>query len=252
MLRQEPLPPPPLNGPEDLQAACAWLERERRRLEAYTGAQLARLEAAHREMVAQTYFKEQALLLRCQEVSQQEEVLAQRGRGLQQQAAALAERERALAGQLDQWWRAHEELAAAQEASVNFRQEAELQRALVEGLRAETTALQQSREAAQRDLQALRAALQEQRAARARAEALLADRQAQLERRMRELDQVEEAAQRRLAEVDELEARLRQELEAEETRLARERRELAALAVRPGAATSLRGDVERRPRAAPG
>jgi hypothetical protein len=223
---------PPPGNPEDLQAAYEWLRRERKRLEAYTQAHLARLRSEHQALVAQNHLAEESLILRTQELNRQEELLAHRARAVQQQATELADREKALAGQLEHWWRAHEEFAAVQEASASVRQQTDAQCAVLDALRAETAALQKSRESARVDLETLLAALGGQREARVQEQALLAARQAQWEQRLLDLDRAEAAAQRRVAELDDLEARLRQEFEAQERQVTAERQEITAFHAR--------------------
>src|SRR5271165_7746 len=68
-------PAPSLHSRQDLQAAIAWLQRERQRLEGYTQSQLARLQQEHQSLVAQNYQNEQALISRAQELSRTEEML---------------------------------------------------------------------------------------------------------------------------------------------------------------------------------
>jgi chromosome segregation ATPase len=222
-------PPPPLETAADVQAVHAWLQRERARLDAYTRAQLNRLQQENQAVVSQHYLNEQALILRSQELSRKEELLVQQSHSLQQQARELSDREQALTGQLSQWWRGQEELAAIQEVSATVRGDLDSQRALLQTVQAETAALLKARQSAEADLQTLEMALREQRDARVREEALLAARRSQLEQRLADVDRAEQAVQRRVGELDELEARLQQELEAQEKHLARERRELADL-----------------------
>jgi hypothetical protein len=194
-------PPRALASEADLQAANAWLQRERMRLESYTRSQLGRLQHEHQNLVAQTYHNEQTIIARAQELSRTEEMLATQSRALQQQAEELGKREQALAEQLQEWVQGEEKL--------------EEQGGLLEALEAETAALLKSREAARADLEALAVSLMDRRKERAQEQALFASRLAELETRLQEADRAEAAAQRRLAEVEELEARLLHEIEAE-------------------------------------
>jgi chromosome segregation ATPase len=187
-------PPPAIRDAADLQAAADWLQRERKRLEGYTQVQLARLQSEHEELVRQNYLNEEALILRSQELSRTEEMLATQSRALQQQAEELSRREQALAARHD--------------------------------LGAEAEALQQARAAAQADLEALAVTLTEQQASREKEQARLAARKAQLEARLQAAERAEAGAQRREAELDELEARLLREIEGERQQLAATRREL--------------------------
>jgi DNA repair exonuclease SbcCD ATPase subunit len=223
-------PPPKVETQADLQTAYEWLLRERKRLDSYTNAQIARLQQEHSEMLKRHYLNEQALIVRSQEVTNKEDFLTRQNRSLQQQAQQLAQRETALAGQREQLCKANLEIAALQEASEGVRRETDQQHGLLETLRAETAALGQDRQKAREDLEALEQQLQQQRVARAKEEELLAARQAQLEQRFTALTRDENAVQRRLAELDDLEARLCQEIEEQEKQLANERRTLEAQA----------------------
>jgi chromosome segregation ATPase len=244
-LAAPPPAPPALTGPADLQAAHEWLLRERKRLEAYTEAQLRRLHGEHQAMLQQNYLNDQGLVLRCQEVSRKEELLASQSRALQRQAEEVARREQALAEQLTQWWKAHEELANVQQLHANVAQEATAQQAMLGSLQSEIAALQQSREAARADLEAMAVAIESQRDARAKHQALLTAQQAQLAGRLESADRAEAAASRRLAELEELEVRLYREISEQERQLAAERRELRALEdrLRRGAALGRPAEV---------
>jgi hypothetical protein len=221
-------PPPAIPAGGDLRAAYEWLQRERRRLEGYTQSQLALLQREHQAMVQQSYLNEAALIARSQELGRQEEMLAAQSRALQQQALELSRREQGMAGQLDEWRRLQEELAANEQLSSRARQDAEAQVAALESLRAETASLQRAREAARADLEALAVALTRQREARAKEQALFAAGRAELEARLQAADRAEAAARRRQAEMDELEARLFAEIEEQHRLLADERRALEA------------------------
>src|SRR5262245_46937399 len=107
--------PPKVESAADLEAATAWLQRERKRLEAYTRAQLTRLQQEHQAVLQQNYLNEQALIMRSQELARREEMLQAQGRAVQQQAQEVSGRERALSEQLAQWWQANEQLAALEE-----------------------------------------------------------------------------------------------------------------------------------------
>jgi hypothetical protein len=225
-------PPPKVETQADLQAAYDWLVRERKRLEAYTNAQLARLQQDHAAMVTQHYTNEQVMILRTQELASKEEFLTRQTRSLQEQAQKQAERDQALAGQREQLCRAHEEFAALQESCTGVQRDAQLQHALLETLRAETVAIQIDRAKAREDLDAMENRLQEQRALRDQEQALLSRRQGELDHRLKSLEQTEQATQRRLAELDDLEARLRHEIEEQEKQLAVERKAVEVLAAR--------------------
>jgi hypothetical protein len=225
-------PPPKVETQADLLAAYDWLLRERKRLEAYTNAQFARLQQDHAALVTQHYTNEHVMLLRTQELASKEEFLTRQTRSLQEQARQQAEREKALAEQREQLCRAHEEHAALQESCTGVQRDARLQHALLETLRAETVAVQSDREKARQDLDAMEIRLQEQRALRDQELALLARRQAELDQRIKIIEQTEQATQRRLAELDDLEARLRHEIEDQEKQLAAERKSVEALAAR--------------------
>jgi DNA repair exonuclease SbcCD ATPase subunit len=214
----------------DLQAAYEWLLRERKRLDGYTNAQLAKIQNDHAAVIARHYTNEQVMILRSQELASKEDFLTRQTRGLQQQAQQLAEREKALADQREQLCRAHEEFAALQQSCTGVRRDAEVQQALLETLRMETGAVQRDRGKAREDLEVMENRLEEQREARASEQALYAARQAQLDQRFNTLEKAEEAAQQRLAELDDLETRLREEIEERETQLAAERRAVEALA----------------------
>jgi chromosome segregation ATPase len=214
-----PQPPPVIHGPEDLQAACAWLDRERKRLEGYTQSQLAQLREAHQKLIQQNYTNEANLIFRSQELSGQEERLAAQSRALQRQAMELSQREQALAEQLKNWRKAQEELAVHQELHARTKLEVEAQTAILDTLQNETKALQASREATQTDLESLAVSLLEQKQAREKEQVLFAERMGQLETRLRAAEQAERAAQRRQAELEELEERLFRELEERERAL---------------------------------
>lgn len=72
--------PPEVRSADDLRSAAEWLSRERRRLQAYVRAQLGRLQEEQQAFVRQKHLNEQALILRAQEVSRQEAMLAERSR----------------------------------------------------------------------------------------------------------------------------------------------------------------------------
>jgi len=229
-LASAPAGPPEVRGPEDLEAAHRWLLQERRRLEAYTRSQLARMQEERQALVQQHSLNEQSLVLRSQELTRREEAVLAQGRALQQQGEDLSRREQALVGQLSQWWDAQQELAALQEANQQVHQDTAAHRSLLDTLRAEVAAVRQSQEAARAELENLLSEAEQQRQSRAREEEVLRERQAQLERRLREAERTELAGQQRLAELDDLEASLRKELETQERQLARERQEVSRLA----------------------
>lgn len=237
-------PPPKVETQADLQAAYDWLVRERKRLEAYTNAQLTRLQQDHAAMVTQHYTNEQVMILRAQELASKEEFLTLQTRSLQEQAKKQAEREQALASQREQLCRAHEEYAALQESCTGVKRDAQLQHALLETLRAETEAIQSDRAKARADLHAMEYRLQEQRVLRDQEQALLSRRQAELDQRLKALDQAEQATQRRLAELDDLEARLRHEIEEQEKQLAIELKAVEVLAARLRQRNRTSEDVE--------
>src|SRR5215813_5205334 len=67
--------PPEVRSADDLKLASDWLRRERRQLEAYTRAQLARIQEEHQAVVGQNYLHEQTLILRSQDLTRKEEML---------------------------------------------------------------------------------------------------------------------------------------------------------------------------------
>ena len=213
--------PPTIRGPADVQAAYDWLRREKRRLEGYTQSQLALLQSEHQALVKQNYANESAIIGRSQELSRQQELLAEQSQELQRQDLQLSQHEQELAAQREQWQKAQEELAANQERHARMCLEAEAQVAVLESLKLETAALTQSREAARADLEALALAITEQRVAWEKD-------QAQLESRLQAADQAEAAVRRREREVDELETLFLEEMEKRELQLAEERREWEA------------------------
>src|SRR5262249_16668359 len=103
--------PPVIHGPADLRAANEWFRRERQRLQQYTQNQLARIQQERQTLLGQNYMHEQALIVRAQELSRQEQLVAQQSHGLQQRAADLARREQALANQLARWYADRQEPA---------------------------------------------------------------------------------------------------------------------------------------------
>ena len=228
----EASPPPLVRDAADLRAANDWLQRERRRLQEYTQIQMARIEKEHLALVSRNYLNEQTVILRCQELSRKEELLAQQVRVLQQQTAELSRREQAVASRLEEWSRVQHDLANLCQTRASIEQDTEQLQTLLGTLRAETTALQASREASRAELEALGQALRNERETRAKEQALVRAHQAQMEQRLRELDETEQVAQRRVAELDELEVRLRDEFEEQERQLAEQRREIAALNAR--------------------
>jgi hypothetical protein len=231
--------PPPASIPltPQLQTAYEWLQREKSRLEGYTRAQLARIHSQREEMMRQSHNDEQAIILRAQELNRKEEFLAHQTKALQAHAAHVAQWENGLLGRLEENRKTQETLAEAQKTTEDVLQKIAGQRALLEALRFETSALQAARDAARADLAALEAALPAQREALEREQASLAAARAQVEQRLLGLDKDEAAMQRRLAELDDMEAQLREELEAQERQVSRERREIAEvrakLRVRP-------------------
>jgi chromosome segregation ATPase len=214
--------PPAINDPADVQVAYEWLRRERKRLDAYTSAQLARLRSEHEALVRQNYNNEQMLIVKSQELSRKEECLTAQSRTIQQQGLELSQREQALAGQLQEWCK-------AQEGLDTVRQETEVHQSMLAALATETAALQKTREEARADLEALAVALEQQREARARDEALYRARQAELEKRLEDADRAETVARQRMAEFDAVEERMLREMEDQEKQMAAERREFAAL-----------------------
>jgi hypothetical protein len=220
--------PPAIRREEDLQAANAWLQRERQRLEDYTRGQLNHLQQQQHAFVQQTALNQQAMILRSQELARQEELLLAQGQFLRQQNEDLMRREQALAEQYGRWCEAQKEAAALQEVKEQVHQETDAQRSLLAALQAETASLQGAQKAAQVELDHLLGAIAEQRTARAREEELLRTKQEQLDQRLNSAERAELACQQRLAELDDLEAHLRKELAEQEGLLRRERRELDA------------------------
>jgi hypothetical protein len=220
---------PVIQGPADLRAANEWVQRERRRLQEYTRIQLERIQGEHQALLSQNYLNEQTTILRCQELSRKEELLAQQTRAIQQQTAELSQRERGVAAQLEQWSRVQNDLADLCQVRVTVEQDTEQQQALLDTLRQEASALQKSREASQLELEALVHSLDQQREARSREQALMSAHHAKMEERLNELEKAEQSAQRRVAELDELETRLRKEFEEQERQLTEQRSEVAAL-----------------------
>ena len=94
--------PPAIRGPADLQAACAWLQRERERLAGYTRDQLARLQDEHEALIKHNYRNEQALILRCQELSRMEEQLASQSREVAAEREAHATEKALFAARVEQ------------------------------------------------------------------------------------------------------------------------------------------------------
>src|SRR5262249_28777664 len=71
-----PAEPPVIHGPADLRAANEWFQRERQRLQQYTQNQLARIQEDRQALLGQNYIKEQTLIVRAQELSRQEQLVA--------------------------------------------------------------------------------------------------------------------------------------------------------------------------------
>jgi hypothetical protein len=228
-------PPPGLESPADPQAAFAWLQRERHRLEMYTGGQLARLQREHQAMMQQAHFTEQALVFRSQELSRTEELLNEQSRALQKQAAELAEREQKLAPYLNQLRDAQAEWAELRRLSAALRQDTIGQRQLLDALRAE---------GARAGLETQMADLRRRQEEASRAEAALAQRAVELQQRLLALERAEDAVQRRAAELEEFEDQLRQEFEAQERQLAAERGEVLDMAARARALDVIRVYLE--------
>jgi hypothetical protein len=224
-----PSGPPEFRGPEDLQAANEWLQRERRRLGAYTQSQLAQLQQQHQALVAQNYLNEQTLILRSQELARNEELLVAQGRALHRQSEELSMREQALVGQLAQWCDTQKDLDQLKQAAEQAHQETAAHRGLLEALESQTASLEHSKQTARAELDNLLNAVELQREARAREEEMHKARQLQLEQRLREAERVELACQQRLAELDDLEAHLRREFEDQERKLTREQQEREGL-----------------------
>ena len=65
----EPEPPPAIQDASDLRVANHWLQRERKRLQEYTGAQLAGIQREHQVLVQHTYLSEQNAILRAQKLT---------------------------------------------------------------------------------------------------------------------------------------------------------------------------------------
>jgi hypothetical protein len=219
-LSDEPEEAPTIRDDDDVQAANAWLRRERARLQRYTERQLARIREDRQAAVGRSSLNEQQALLAAQELARKEESLARHSRALQRQSADLSRRELALAARLEQRPHGQDAVGAEQET------------ALLAALRGEIEALQQARAASQAELEALARALEEHRAVRAQEQALVRAVQAQMEERLRALARAEHAAERRAAELEEREIRLRQEFEEQERQLAEQRQATAALSAR--------------------
>ncbi|MBI3409861.1 MAG: hypothetical protein HY040_16100 [Planctomycetes bacterium] len=240
-------PPPPIQSEADLQSAYQWLVAERRRLENYTRGQFQRLQAEHQTILGQSYFNEQKLIARFQEMARQEEYLSHQSRVLQRREQELAEREGALAQQMEHFCNVQNDLGQVVQTNETIRQDTDVQRQLLEALRSESAHLQKAKEEARTDLQAIEAALREHQEARAREQVDFTDRINQLEQRCRQLEETEKAAQRRLAELDELEAEMKLDFEEQERLLAHERREMEGLrkALNPAAVEAeLRAEFE--------
>src|SRR5262245_47072286 len=71
---------PEIRNADDLRRAAEWLSRERKRLQAYTRAQLGRLQEEQQAFVRQKGLNEQALIVRAQEISRQEALLVERAK----------------------------------------------------------------------------------------------------------------------------------------------------------------------------
>ncbi len=125
---------PEVRSADDLKAAADWLRRERHRLEAYTRAQLGRIQQEHQALVGQNYLNEQTLILRSQELARKEEVVLAQGRAVQQQAQELAQREKALSEQLRAWWEMSQQMAGLEEATAAAQQDAACHRSLAQAL----------------------------------------------------------------------------------------------------------------------
>jgi hypothetical protein len=224
----KPTPPPEVRSPEDFRAGAEWLQRERQRLEAYTRAQLARIQEERQALAKQQSLNEQTLVLRAQEVTRKEELVLTQGRAVQQQSEDLTQREQALAAQLHQWWQTNQQLVALEEASHTAREDAARHQALLDALRTETAALHQARENTRAELREMLSGIEELRRTREREEAGLEARRQQLLRRLDEADRSALAAERRQAELDDLEALLRRECDEQERELRLRRQELDA------------------------
>jgi chromosome segregation ATPase len=215
-------PPPPMESAADLRAAHEWLLRERERLDIYTRGQLLRTQREHQAFVQQTYLKEQALVLRTQELNRKEEMLVHQFGVLRQKAAAVEEQERKVAPYLEALRNAQAELEDLRRQSCALHADVKGQQALRERLRSEAESLEREREATRADLAAREAAFREEKRA-------VAARHARMDQRLQALDEAEAAAARRVAELDELEARLRREFREQEEELAQLRRVSAGL-----------------------
>lgn len=224
----EPSHPPEVRSANDLKIASDWIRRERARLEAYTRAQLARVQQEHQALVGQNYLNEQNLILRSQELSRKEEVLLAQGRAVQQQAEELNQREQTLAGQLQEWWQASAQLASLQEETSAARQDADHHRALAHTLQSETQAMQLAREKARQEFESLLRATEDLRETRLEEEAGLRARQQQLEERTLAAERAALAFEQRQAELEDVEVRLRREVEEQEQDLRQQRQTLEA------------------------
>src|SRR5437016_2688218 len=66
-----PPKPPPLEAPDDLQAAYAWFRAERHRLDEYTRGQLAYIQQEHINVLGRHYQNEAEVGRRVQEVNRE-------------------------------------------------------------------------------------------------------------------------------------------------------------------------------------
>jgi hypothetical protein len=157
-----------------VQAAQAWFQAERARLEIYTRDQFLRIRQHHQEALAKHYEREAVLARREREVQREVQFLTAQAEALRERARGLAEWEAALKAPADQQPHAEGDSGQLSEAAARAKYDA------------------------------IEAMLRERQAVWEEKQAEVLARQEQMERRYRELEQREEALTRRMAELDAL------------------------------------------------
>ncbi len=231
-----PSPPPPLKGPEDLQAAYEWLKNERGRLEAYTRSQFETIRRQNQAIMEKHFRSEEVLAVRSQELNREMQFLATQTEALRRQSSDLAERERALAAQVEKLSQAQEDLIATQQANQSLQDNVSRQRSVLENLRRETAELQSFDASEHAKLDSLETVLRQRQQEWEQKQRELTARQGEMEKRFSALQKDESAVERRMRELDEWESRLRDELEQWERELILERRDLDKLRTELGRA----------------
>src|SRR5436309_3336752 len=196
-------PPAAVGVSPELRAGYEWLQAERKRLEEYTRTQFATIQQQHQALLAKHFRSEEALTLRAQELNREMQYLASQTEALQRRDRELAAREQALATQMEQLAQAEEEILAMQRTTVDTQKDTEVQRTLLEKLRADTANLQTSGAAARAEFETFESTLKEHQAAWEEKQAQMAAHQLEMEKRYQAMQKDEEAVQRRLAELEE-------------------------------------------------